>query len=426
MRTLALLAAGVVLAGSAPAQVAPVSVRVGLDRAWTGQRLPFFVELRATGSFAGTASFDLPALPGILLLKIGDPVVSSQDIEGQSWFVQSHEFALFSQTPGPLEVRPFGVRFACRDGFTGPVKEVRGRTPGFAVEIRRPPGSDRIGFIITTESLDVAETWEPGPGPAEVGAMVRRTIVQRAAQVSGMALAPAPTDAPPGVRVYPGPSETNDRLERGDFLGERRETITYLLTQAGTITLPALTYMWWNPTAEQLQSRTLPAVTFEVAPRPAPIAPPAGSTGGRCWPWLPALALAAGLGFSRAPGLSRLVRWGRKFRGSLDPPERVAARRFLRACVDDDAAGAQAAWVAWRNLQAASFEPDRSLRAEILGLQRHLFGSGPVRQWQGSTLARAFSEHLAGSGTVPPHEAGSTLPPLNPPRGPGGRQVTGP
>ena len=148
------------------ADVAPVAVRAPEAQAWIGQRVPFFVDLRAPGSFAGTARFDLPQIPGVMLMKIGNPVVSSEDIEGESWFVQTHEFALFSQKPGLLEVPAFSVRFAAREGFTGPAHEVQAQVPGWKIEIQRPPGSENIGFLITTEALDVTETWEPRPAHA--------------------------------------------------------------------------------------------------------------------------------------------------------------------------------------------------------------------------------------------------------------------
>jgi hypothetical protein len=126
MRTaLALLITLIVLISTAQAEVAPVAVRAPDAKAWVGQRVPFYVELRATGSFAGVANFDLPQLPGTIIMKIGNPVVSSQEIEGQSWFVQTHEFALFSQKPGRLDMPAFAVRFSSRDGFTGPVKTSR-------------------------------------------------------------------------------------------------------------------------------------------------------------------------------------------------------------------------------------------------------------------------------------------------------------
>jgi hypothetical protein len=393
------------------AEVAPVAVRVPEAKAWIGQRVPFFVELRAPGSFEGTAGFDLPQIPGTLLMKIGNPVVGSQEIEGASWFVQTHEFALFSQKPGPLDVPGFSARFTCREGFTGPTKDVQAEVPGWKAEIRRPPGTDRIGFLITTESLDLTETWVPSPGPAQAGAMFKRTIVQRAPQISGMALAPAPATAPDGIRVYLDDPETKDQLDRGDFLGERRETITYLLQKPGTLALPALTYVWWNPKTETLQSKTLPAVTFEVAPAPSKSASAKAGAGHREWPWLLAAALVVGFGTWQE---RRISGWGRQCWKALNPPDRVAARKLLRACRRHDALAAETAWIAWRNTQRAAFQPDPSLRSAVLGLQRHLFGPAPAANWQGTDLARAFGERLAAAKAHRLRESASALPLLNP------------
>ena len=121
----------------------------------TGQRMPFYVELRARGSFAGTASFAMPEILRTFILKVGNPVVSSQEIDGESWFVQTHEFALFSQQSGSVEIPEFEVRFGSRDSFTGPVKEQQAQVPAAYVEILSPPGSESVGFLVTTESLDL-------------------------------------------------------------------------------------------------------------------------------------------------------------------------------------------------------------------------------------------------------------------------------
>jgi hypothetical protein len=413
MRTaLALLITLIVLISTAQAEVAPVAVRAPDAKAWVGQRVPFYVELRATGSFAGVANFDLPQLPGTIIMKIGNPVVSSQEIEGQSWFVQTHEFALFSQKPGRLDMPAFAVRFSSRDGFTGPVKDQQVKAPSWSVEIERPPGSEKIGFLITTETLDVKETWDPQPGPVQVGAVFKRSIVQRAPELSGMALAPAPTTAPDGIRVYSGNAETKDRIDRGSLSGERRDTLTYLLTKPGTFTLPALAYVWWNPKTQTLQSKTLPAVTFDVAPAPIAQTSKSAVARGRLWPWLLALALVAAIG---AWQWRRFVGWGRQAWKKLNPPDRVATRKLLRACRHNDAAAAEAAWIAWRNTQDAAFEPDPKLRSAILELQRCLFGPTPAMSWQGDTLARAFSASLnSAKASRQKRKSSSALPQLNP------------
>ena len=392
------------------AEVAPVTAFAPEAKAWVGQRLPFYIELRAPGLFAGTANFDLPQLPRTLLIKIGEPVVGSQQLEGETWFVQTHEFALFSQETGMLEVPAINVRFARREGFTGPAIDVQAQSPSLTVEVQRPPDSGKIGFLITTESFDVTETWEPTPGPANIGAIFKRTIVQRAQQLPGMALAPAPTISPEGIRPYSGSAETKDKLARGEFLGERRETITYLVQKPGTLELPAINYVWWNPKTETLQSKTLPAVSFEVAPPPATVTETPMAARG-VWPWLLGATLILGVSLWQR---RHIATWGRRYWQKLNPPDRVAGRQLLRACRNHEAAAAQTAWVGWRNTQDAPFQPAPELDAAIIALQRHLFGPAPTASWKGNVLALAFHAHLATATTRTGGKSTSVLPLLNP------------
>lgn len=395
----------------AGAAVSPVNVTVPESKAWIGQRVKFFVELRAPGLFAGTAGFDLPQIPGTVVMKIGSPAVGSQDIEGESWFVQAHEFALFSQKSGVLEVPAFTVRFSHRDGFTGPTQDVKAEVPGWRLEIERPSGSDRVGYLITTESLDITETWEPSPGPARVGAMFKRTIIQQSPQIPGMALSPVPTIAPEGVRLYPGDSGTEDELERGDFLGKRHDTLTYLLTKPGKVSIPALRYVWWNPITKTLQSKSLPAVVFDVAPAPEAPGSRKMSAAHLAWPYLLTAILAICLAVLQR---RRLAEWASRGRQRLNPPERAAERKLLRACGQHDIQAAAKAWQVWRNIQGPAFKTIPELHAAILDLQRHLYGPLPAAPWRGNELANAIGKQQAANRKRRSSVHLSGLPLLNP------------
>lgn len=366
----------------------PVSVRLPEERAWVGQHLSFFVELRAAGSFSGAASFDLPQLPGIIIIKIGAPVVSSKEIDGQSWFTQEHEFALFSQKAEILEVPRFPIRFASRSGFTGPASDVNAEFPGMNVTIERPPGSENIDFLVTTESLDIAETWTPTPGPVEAGAIFKRTITQRAAQLSGMALAPASARAPDGINVYLEDPIIKDTTERGDFTGERIETITYQMIKAGSFTLPELTYVWWNPKTEKMEKHQLPPVTFTVTGAPS-VAPAQQSIKSYAWLVLP-VAVLLFMVWQRAA----IVGWVRRRWIDINPADRVLAKKLLRACRHNNITAASDAWLAWRNTQAPLFQPGTELQLAVMALQQCRFGPGPEDSWNGQHLALVFANHL--------------------------------
>ena len=390
---------------------APVTIQADTKQAWVGQRVVFYVALRSEGPFVGTASFDLPRLDGTVILKIGSPVVSSENVSGTELFVQIHEFALFSQGAGKLTLPECAVRFSAKDGHTGPETEIHGSVPAWSVQIERPEGSEGIGFLVTTDSLELSETWEPHPEDATVGDIFKRTINQRADDVVGMALAPVSTAAPEGIRVYLGKAATQDALERGDFTGERQETVTYLLERSGTFTLPALTYVWWNPATKALRAKTLPAVTFEVRAGAAEGAAQKAE-GRRHWfGWF--LFLICG-----AVGIWAMRRFIRKglvaIQSKLNPPKRVAARRLWRACQMHDAHEAFRAWQAWRVLTEGDGRSDLStdLRDAVQGLSTYLYREESEEIWRGEALSHAFERALQSA--LKKEVTSSALPKLNP------------
>lgn len=398
----------------AQAQVQPVSVRIPQTTAWVGQRVPLFIELHAKGSFAGTASFNLPQIPSTLIIKIGNPTVSSEEIEDETWFYQTHEFAVFSQRPGKLEIPSFSVRFANRDGFVGDAHDRNELVPAVEFEIKRPPGTENLGFLITTESYHVDETWDPVPGVAKVGDIFKRTITQRATRLSGMALAPASTKVPAGIRVYANDAQTLDQTDRGSLVGTRTETITYLLTQPGTESLPAVKYVWWNPNDDTLESTTLPPVEFIVAPAPSTSSSENVSDSSPTTPWFFVWitgALATVLIFlSRrriALAIQQMAHW-------LNPPDRIAARALIRASRTDDPVSANRAWNQWRNTQSTDYRPSPRLEAAVTSMAQHVFGLQSINvDWLGQELASAFRAERSLRRVVA-NESEMSLPRLNP------------
>jgi hypothetical protein len=226
-----------------------------------------------------------------------------------------------------------------------------------------------------------------------------------------MALAPAPTKAIPGVRIYPGQPEVSDKTERGAFVGERRETVTYLLQEPGTLELPALTYLWWDPKSEALRSKTLPAVTIEVAPSSKSSSPAESTTDlQRTWPWLiAAVGLIALTAWQRQCIAKKLARYWK----TLNPPEGRAARKLLAACRHHDPTAAQDAWNQWRLTQDRHFLPPPALQASVLDMQRHLFGPSTTNSWRGDALAKALAAHRSEARSATSAQQRSVLPLLN-------------
>lgn len=377
----------------AHAAVKLVDISAPAKKTWVGQRTTFYVELRSPGPFVGAAGFSLPQIPRCVIVKVSNPVVSSKVLEGETWFIQTHEFALFSQAAGDIKLPSFEVRFTSRNEFDGPGIEHVEKVPATRFMVLRPPDSAHTGFLVTTNEIAVTETWQPEPGPAKQGAVFHRSITQTADQMTGMALSPPPTDVPSGIRVYLGKPEVTDKTERGEFTGTRRDTITYVLQQPGTWTLPAIKYIWWNPKSEQYGSKVLPAVTFQVAATPHTETVKQSSDQNGRW-GLGALFVAV-LGGILFWQRAQLIKWARIFWNRFNPPEKIAARNLKHACRRNDPHAAEAAWLAWRLQQPTDYQPVPPLRDAAIELQRHLYGPLPSVPWQGDAMGSAFRRQLA-------------------------------
>lgn len=400
------------------AETDPVAVRLPTKNAWKGQRLNFYVELRVKGSFSGAASFTLPEVPRTNIIQLGSPTVSSEQIDGESWFIQSHEFALFSQRTGELTIPEFDVRFASREGFTGPASDRSERVPAFTVIIQQPPNTADIGFLVTTEKLVINETWQPKPGSAPVGTVYTRTITQSADELVGMALAPPPDLALDGVRVYSKPAEVTDNIARGSISGRRTDTLTYLTQEPGIFSLPAITYSFWEPSAEQLRLVTLPAVSFEAQLSAVEVSaaqsPVKTQDQGVRWLWWSLLAITAVLALWAARNQELVKGWVQGWWNRLYPLEYRAARRLMNACRRNRAKQAMLAWWNWLAASDKELPIGNELTAAVTDLERRFYGTSAATTWQGQELLAAFEQHRKSFGKLKYRHALGDLPPLNP------------
>src|SRR5262245_7609875 len=281
-------------AGAQPPAQARASIATKGD-IWVGQRVTLVVELLTPGLFSSAPAFDLPQVPGVILLPPeGRPVLGSETIDGVTYTTQRHELAAYAQRPGRVTVPGFVVRFASSPNFVKPPVDRRVTTPAVTFTAKVPPGAEGLATVVTTRDLTVKETWEPQPGrgPAKPGDAFTRTIAVEARDVPGMVLPAFRFDRQDGLGVYPKSPAVEDRSERGDLTGRRVETVTYVCERPGSFALPALALAWWDPAAQKLNRVTLPAQTIEVAASPAAAAPIAEPR--RRWPWAVA-ALAAAL-----------------------------------------------------------------------------------------------------------------------------------
>ncbi|MCW5889868.1 MAG: BatD family protein [bacterium] len=378
-----------------------------------GQQATLAVTLSATAPFAGSPIFALPRIPGAVLMQADPhPVLGSATIDGTTWLSQRLELAFYALRPGAFTIPAVTVRF----GTTGApgaaaIPHELATTP-VAVTAALPPGVAAGDDVVATTRMTIDEQWTPAPGKARVGDAFTWTVTRTVAGVPAMLLPPLPIGEAGSLAAYPKPPQVTDRSERGDLVGTRIDTITYVCTRADRVTLPGVTFRWWDLGAAELAERTLPAVTFEVAG-----APPSPAT----WAvWAAAMAGLATILWWRRHALA--ASWRRR-RSAWEASEPGRFRALERACRSGGAAAIWSALVAWLALRHAgpgcatvaddllAHDADPELRRQVTALLDAL--AAGRTQVGGAALAAALTRHRRTLAQRRPALA-TLLPDLNP------------
>ena len=393
----------------------PVRASIGKETAWTGEAVPLTVTLYSPGPFSGTATFDLPELPRTVILKVGSPVVGSEEVDGESLFTQRHEFRVYTQQTGQFVVPSFPVRFQGKKSFVAQPEPMQGRTTDLEFESKRPPGTEKLGMVIASSTLECEQSWNPADQvDVSAGDVIERTITRRVAGTTAMMLRPADTRAPDGVRVYTSDPIVEDKVTRGQLNATRVDTMKYQFQRPGNYELPDVTFAWWDPDAAELRRTTLEGQVVDVAALPLTNEEPIAKSGAvenpyAVWALWALVPVAMALLLCKPVG--RLVA---KWRAIWNSPEAVAAREVGSACKANDARRAYAAILNWSQIVAATSAGDQ-LGEPWDRLTAHLFsGDREVDHWSGEPLRNAFVIARKRRIQVHDHPDAPSLPALNP------------
>jgi hypothetical protein len=379
-----------------------------------------------TGPFSGTASFDLPRLPKTAFVKTGNPVVGSEQIEGETFITQRHQFKIYTQQSGDIVIPAIAVRFSGKKSFTSDPEPVNGVTRELRFRSRRPPGTASMGVVVSVADIEIEQAWQPNRiTDLEAGDVIQRTITRTAEETTAMMFPAVIASAPDGVRIYDQQPVVEDKTERGEAIAYRSDTIKYQFQQAGTFTLPEMTFVWWDPNGEQLKRKTLSGLTVNVRTPASATASAPETMDAAPSDWRGTVGLIAAIGTVALVCLPAFLLVSRR-RMARRRPESRKVRELQAACASNDATAAYSTFFAWLSLMRSRYGADvcdailndaerGGLRLQLDILSQHLFAATPEsKDWMGRDLWAAFQSFSRGlkRRTVRTRNVG--LPPLNP------------
>ena len=203
-------------------------------------------------------------------------VNSTERIDGKVYSKQLWEIVLYPLQSGEYQIPPVALEIGVKQGSNNVVGVVMTKALSFnAHKLSANMMSDQKWLTGTEANLK--EKWrfvsqnESSEGLEEqlsVGDAITREITLSAHDTIS-ALLPEITTLPDTLTsqflVYPELTQYRDDEQRGVRQAQRLERVTYIVNNAGRVTLPAVSIFWWDSEFQQQRILVLPERSWQVS-----------------------------------------------------------------------------------------------------------------------------------------------------------------
>lgn len=204
---------------------------------------------------------------------------STKNINGQTWASQIREITLYPSKAQRYQLPEIAVEVSINTEKNGVVTGIL-TTPAQNFIITLPEQLSNISnYVVSPDfNLNIKDSFaEQHTNNDEelnedikyfsVGDAITRTITLTVTDSPAMLLPELYQQnqlSIQGISIYQKPSRVFDKSNRGQLIGTRIETITYIFEQAGDYQLEEKRFYWWNTTNNALEEVIIPAVHWRV------------------------------------------------------------------------------------------------------------------------------------------------------------------
>lgn len=356
------------------------------------------------------AEYHPPRVEDALLISLGEGRRYQTTLNGHEYGVDEQLYAIFSQKSGQLNITP--PEFDAMIYDTVP-RRIHVDGPTINIVTKPIPDTSTMPWL-PAKKVILTEHYQSPASTMTQGNTLVRTITLRAVAMPAELLPAITFEDNKPFSTYPEKPETSNKLNQNELIGTSSVKVTYLLNQAGHITLPAIKLAWFNTVTGKQEIATLPeheltvigkSGTQAIPPtttkqshqttitkRPALKNPVKNHITHQLTWWL--AATGAMLAFVITYALWRY----RKRRYSVMKQNMSAANSRLRkACATDDPIKAHAALLAWGRLhwpkvtllnlsQLHNLVHNIELKKQINLLSQALYSQNKPATWRGNDL----------------------------------------
>ncbi len=217
------------------------------------QQVNLQIEVATDKWFSGGTQIGHFEIKDAIVLQREKFALNSTRSEGEkNWTVQQWTLVVYPQRDGLFEVPAIPLQLSIAgDNAESIIGEVY--TQSFNFEATIP--EQAVGYTnwVATSRFEIEESFNKTPDELGTGDALVRTIRMSADNLPAMMLPAVKLDDIQGIAVYAKPPQLTDKINRGDYLAQRQQTITYVFEKEGEYSLPKQSFYWWNLEAESYE-----------------------------------------------------------------------------------------------------------------------------------------------------------------------------
>ncbi|MCL1048942.1 BatD family protein [Shewanella abyssi] len=218
------------------------------------QQVDLYIQIWTDTWFGGgaqIATFDVKDTIVLRRKKLANN--STERINGTTWSVQEWQLTLYPQSTGLFTVPVIAVAVNIAD------------TPSSTIKGTLYTEAQTFKVALPDERLSTTANWIAAPKVTfeqkltpklgtqlKIGDAITRTLTIKATESSAMLFPDFPLYQTEMLQGYLGPVNSEDRQYRGDFSASKIYQQTYIVQQSGEVSLPELSFYWWNTDAQKL------------------------------------------------------------------------------------------------------------------------------------------------------------------------------
>ena len=207
--------------------------------------------------------------PDAIIEQIGtDREYEHYQPNGKRYAVLERKYAVFPQHKGELVFSPIIFQGRVHKGrmafFDLDAQIQRAVSQEEKVSIKPIPAPFQKSNWIAAHALALVGEWSADPSHLTLGEPVTWTLTLTAEGCLGNQIPDLAYSLPANIRQYPDKPQVSNQLNERGIVGVKQTKIALIPSERGEITIPEISFKWWDIKSDQMKEAKLPATTLHI------------------------------------------------------------------------------------------------------------------------------------------------------------------